>query len=145
VRLRYPDAIRPWQHVLEPLSGYLAMARALVQTPATAPRAVNFGPDPASFCTVREVVEAFSARFGGKPGWERDGAAHPPEAGALTLSSTLAERTLAWRPLLNIGESLSYTADWYQAHAAGRDMRAFTEAQLGSYLERSTHTAVSSR
>ncbi len=59
VALRYPEAIRPWQHVLEPLSGYLAFAQALVQAPAATPRAVNFGPDPSSFCTVREVVEAF--------------------------------------------------------------------------------------
>ena len=75
--LRYPDAVRPWQHVLEPLSGYLALAQALVQAPDGAPRAVNFGPDPASFCTVHEVVDAFSARFAGKPGWERDVAVHP--------------------------------------------------------------------
>jgi CDP-glucose 4,6-dehydratase len=145
VRLRYPEAIRPWQHVLDPLSGYLAMARALVQTPETAPRAVNFGPDPASFCTVSEVVDAFSGRFAGRPGWERDGAAHPAEAGALTLSSTLAERTLGWRPVLGIEESLSFTADWYQAHSAGHDMRAFTEAQLGNYLERTARVAVSNR
>ena len=96
-----------------------------------------------------EVVDAFSARFGGKPGWERDGAGHPPEAGALTLSSTLAERTLDWRPLLDIEESLAWTADWYQAHAAGRDMRAFTDAQLAAYHERtsdrSSCRAVSSR
>ena len=98
--LRYPDAVRPWQHVLEPLRGYLALAQALVRAPDSAPRAVNFGPDAASFCTVREVVDAFSARFGGNPGWERDPSAHPPEAHALTLSSALAERTLGWRPRL---------------------------------------------
>jgi CDP-glucose 4,6-dehydratase len=145
VRLRYPEAVRPWQHVLEPLSGYLAIAAALVRTPASAPRAVNFGPDPASFCTVYEVVDALSARFAGKPGWERDGSAHPPEAGALTLSSTLAERTLDWRPVLSIEESLSWTADWYQAHAAGRDMLAFTEAQLAAYEARLQRGAVSAR
>ena len=78
VNLRYPDAIRPWQHVLEPLSGYLALAEGLVKAPGAAPRAVNFGPDPASFCTVCEVVEAFGARFSGRPGWVRDPAPHPP-------------------------------------------------------------------
>ena len=82
VALRYPHAVRPWQHVMEPLCGYLALAQALVESPTTAPRAVNFGPDPASFCSVREVVEAFSARFGGKPGWQPDAAAHPAEAQA---------------------------------------------------------------
>jgi CDP-glucose 4,6-dehydratase len=133
VRLRYPEAIRPWQHVFEPLSGYLALAQALVETPDSAPRAVNFGPDPASFCAVREVVDAFSARFVGKPGWERDTAAQPPEAQALTLSSELAERALGWRPRLGIAESLAWTADWYRAHAAGEDMLRFSEAQIAQY------------
>src|SRR5450755_2504730 len=137
VRLRYPDAIRPWQHVLEPLSGYLALAKALVETPAAAPRAVNFGPDPKSFCAVHGVVDAFSARFAGKPGWERDGSSHPAEAGVLTLSSTLAERSLGWRPALSLKESLGWTADWYQAYAAGKNMLDFTEAQLATYQERS--------
>jgi CDP-glucose 4,6-dehydratase len=137
VTLRYPDAVRPWQHVLEPLSGYLATARALLRSPSTAPRAVNFGPDPESFCAVHEVVDAFSARFSGRPGWERDGAANPAEALALTLSSGLAHRALGWRPLLSIEESLSWTADWYKAHAAGENMLTFTQAQLARYAERS--------
>jgi CDP-glucose 4,6-dehydratase len=135
VTLRYPDAVRPWQHVLDPLSGYLAMARALVETPETAPRAVNFGPDPASFRPVREVVDAFSARFGGKPGWRRDGAVHPVEAQALTLSSKLAEHALAWRPILCIEEAVSWTADWYRAHALGENMLTMSLAQIAQYRE----------
>lgn len=138
VMLRYPDAVRPWQHVLDSLSGYLAVARALVETPSMAPRAVNFGPDPASFCTVRQVVDAFSARFAGKPGWQRDVSAHPTEAHALTLSSTLAERALGWRPRLGIDETLSWTADWYRAHAAGENMLEFTSLQLGQFRSRTS-------
>ena len=135
VNLRYPDAVRPWQHVLEPLSGYLAVAEALVTEPKKTPRAVNFGPDPASFCTVREVVDAFGARFQGKPGWIRDPAPRPPEAQALTLSSELAGHALGWHPRLDIRESLSWTADWYSAHSAGEHMAAFTEAQIARYRE----------
>jgi CDP-glucose 4,6-dehydratase len=133
VTLRFPDAIRPWQHVLEPLSGYLALAQALVQTPAGAPRAVNFGPNPSSFCTVREVVDAFSARFSGRPGWQRDAGVNPKEAAALTLSSALAQSSLQWHPRLGVGESLAWTADWYQAYAAGEDMLKFSEAQIVQY------------
>ena len=133
VALRYPEAIRPWQHVLEPLSGYLALAQALVQAPPATPRAVNFGPDPSSFCTVREVVEHFSASFAGRPGWRRDAGAHPKEAGALTLSSALAERSLDWRPRLAVGEALAWTADWYRAHAAGENMTKYSEAQITRY------------
>jgi CDP-glucose 4,6-dehydratase len=143
VTLRYPDAVRPWQHVLEPLSGYLALAQALIETPARAPRAVNFGPDPASFCSVHEVVDAFSARFAGKPGWERDGSAQPAEAQALTLSSNLAESSLEWRPSLTIEDSLSWTADWYRAYAAGENMLDITQAQLVQYQERSKRGASS--
>jgi CDP-glucose 4,6-dehydratase len=134
VLLRYPDAVRPWQHVLEPLGGYLALAQSLVEAPGSAPRAVKFGPDPASFCPVHQVVDAFSARFGGKPGWERDQGPHPLEARALTLSSGLAERTLGWRPCLGIAESVAWTANWYLAHAAGEDMVRFSEAQIAQYL-----------
>jgi CDP-glucose 4,6-dehydratase len=133
VTLRFPDAIRPWQHVLEPLSGYLALAQALVQTPAGAPRAVNFGPNPSSFCTVREVVDAFSARFSGRPGWQQDAGLNPKEATALTLSSALAQRSLQWHPRLGVAESLAWTADWYQAHAAGVDMVKFSESQIAQY------------
>jgi CDP-glucose 4,6-dehydratase len=143
VTLRYPDAVRPWQHVLEPLSGYLALAKALVETPKTAPRAVNFGPDPASFCSVHQVVDAFSARFDGKPGWVRDAAVHPAEARALTLSSKLAERSLEWRPILCIEESLSWTADWYRAHALGENMLTASRAQIAHYQERSLRTRTS--
>jgi CDP-glucose 4,6-dehydratase len=133
VLLRYPEAVRPWQHVLEPLGAYLALAQALVQAPDRAPRAVNFGPDPASFCKVHDVVDAFSARFAGKPGWEHDTASHPREAHALTLSSRLAARALGWRPRLSIAESLAWTADWYRSHAAGEDMLRFSEAQIAQY------------
>jgi CDP-glucose 4,6-dehydratase len=133
VSLRFPDAVRPWQHVLEPLSGYLTLAQALVQTPAAAPRAVNFGPNPSSFCTVREVVDSFSARFSGRPGWQRDAGVNPKEAAALTLSSALAQSSLQWHPRLGVGESLAWTADWYRAHAAGEDMVKFSEYQIEKY------------
>jgi CDP-glucose 4,6-dehydratase len=135
VMLRYPQAIRPWQHVLEPLSGYLRLAQALVESPKSAPLAVNFGPDPASFCTVHEVVDAFSARFAGKPGWLQEAAPQPIEAQALTLASSLAQRSLDWRPKLDIRAAVSWTADWYSAHAAGENMLAFTQTQIGRYRD----------
>jgi CDP-glucose 4,6-dehydratase len=131
--LRYPEAVRPWQHVLEPLCGYLMLAETLAAMPEHAPRAVNFGPDAASFCRVCDVVDAFSARFGGRPGWERDATAHAAESQALTLSSDLAERTLGWRPRLGIAEALAWTADWYRAHAAKEDMVKFSQAQIARY------------
>ena len=135
VSLRYPDSVRPWQHVLEPLSGYLALAQALVEDPGRAPRAVNFGPAAADSRTVGEVVDAFSTRFDGRPGWTRDAAVHPPEARALRLSSRLAERTLSWRARLDIADSLSWTADWYKSYMAGANMLEYSQEQITRYRQ----------
>jgi CDP-glucose 4,6-dehydratase len=135
VYLRSPEAVRPWQHVLEPLAGYLAILQSLVQAPEATPRAVNFGPDPASFCTVREVVDTFSSRFAGRPGWQRDPGKHPPEAPVLTLSSELAVNALGWRPQLSIQESLSWTADWYRGFREGENMLAFSQEQIRRYRQ----------
>jgi CDP-glucose 4,6-dehydratase len=135
VRLRYADAVRPWQHVLEPLCGYLTLAEALARGRAEVPLAVNFGPDPHSFCSVRAVVEGFSARFNGRPCWVRDAGAHPPEAAALTLASDLAGRSLGWRPRLDLEATLAWTAEWYRAQRGGEDMLAFSRAQIRRYQE----------
>ena len=96
--------------------------RRWCRRPTASPRAVNFGPDAASFCTVHEVVDAFSARFAGKPGWERDAAVHPrggarpdPVVGACRAIARLAPASSA------SNEALAWTADWYRAHAAGRE------------------------
>jgi CDP-glucose 4,6-dehydratase len=133
VRLRYPDATRPWQHVLEPLSGYLVLARALVEAPERTPATVNFGPDPASCRTVREVVEGFSGAFGGAPGWEPDPGEHVAEAATLTLSSELAARTLGWHRTLQFARSLAWSADWYRAWRDGENMLEFSRRQLHSF------------
>lgn len=133
VSLRYPDAVRPWQHVLDPLSGYLALAQAAVGNPEQVPLAVNFGPDPASFRTVRHVVSTFSACFDGKPGWVAAPGSHPPEAGALTLTSEVARRHLGWRPRLDIDTALAWTAEWYRAHRAGEDVVALSLSQIERY------------
>ena len=135
VRLRFPDAVRPWQHVLEPLSGYLVLAQALVEAPERTPTAVNFGPDPASFRTVREVVAGFSVRFGGAPRWEPDPGEHVPEAASLTLSSDLAARALGWQRTLQFEQSLAWTADWYHAHRSGENMLEFSRRQLQTFRD----------
>ncbi|MFG1399396.1 CDP-glucose 4,6-dehydratase [Roseixanthobacter pseudopolyaromaticivorans] len=133
IRLRYPASVRPWQHVLEPLSGYLALAQVLVERPRDAPPAVNFGPYPESFATVAQVADALGAAFGRPLPWTRDGANHPPEADALRLHSDLAARTLGWQPLLSMQDTLTWTAEWYRAQTEGADMRAFCLAQIARY------------
>jgi CDP-glucose 4,6-dehydratase len=136
ISLRYPGAIRPWQHVLESVAGYLTLIEALVTRPDATPRAVNFGPDPDAFRTVAEIVAGFSGHFGGRPGWVQDPGRHPPEAAALTLSSGLARAALGWQPRLDIAETLAWTAQWYAAQRDGADMRDFSADQIAVYQSR---------
>ncbi|HEX4107260.1 MAG TPA: CDP-glucose 4,6-dehydratase [Solirubrobacteraceae bacterium] len=132
VRLRNPDAVRPWQHVLNPLSGYLSLAEALVASPASA-EAWNFGPDPGDARPVRWIADALAARWPGGLRWEPDAAEHPTEAVALTLDSGKAARRLGWRPRWALEEALRRIVDWHAAHAAGGDMRAVSLSQIESF------------
>lgn len=135
VVLRYPDAVRPWQHVLEPLSGYLAYARALAERPRDLPTALNFGPRSDSFLTVSQVVEAFSEHFAGRPGWSVDPGQQPPEAGFLTLDHDLATRALGWQPRLTMADTIHWTAAWYHDWRQGGDARALTLSQIDRYQD----------
>jgi CDP-glucose 4,6-dehydratase len=133
VALRYPDAVRPWQHVLEPLRGYMTVAEKLVTEPAAVPHALNFGPDPGNWLTVSQVADIMSVALGAGSGWEKAPGIQPPEAATLTLSSELAKRSLGWAPRLSMQETVNWTADWYKAHRAGRDMKATTLDQIARY------------
>ncbi|MFM8989056.1 MAG: NAD-dependent epimerase/dehydratase family protein, partial [Alphaproteobacteria bacterium] len=133
VELRYPGAVRPWQHVLEPLSGYLRHAQALAEDPAGAPVALNFGPDPGAFLTVRDLVARFSARFAGRPGWTPQPGTHPAEAGHLTLDSARAAATLGWRPRLPADTAIDWTAGWHAALAAGARAADLVLADIERY------------
>ena len=133
VELRYPGAVRPWQHVLEPLAGYLAHAQALAAGDDPVPAALNFGPDPGAFLTVRDLVERVSARFGGRPGWIAQPGDHPAEAAYLTLDSARAAATLGWRPRLGADAAIGWTADWHAALAAGARARDLVLADIERY------------
>ncbi|MGI6245087.1 MAG: CDP-glucose 4,6-dehydratase [Pseudochelatococcus sp.] len=134
IRLRYPAAVRPWQHVLESLSGYLRYAQALTESPAEdLPDALNFGPDAGSFATVAEVVDAFGAAYGESGGWRQAPGPHPHEAALLTLNAERASRSIGWRPRLDLRQTIGWTAAWYEAHRTGANMRAFSLDQLAAY------------
>lgn len=133
VEIRYPDAVRPWQHVLEPLRGYIQLAERLVSDPRSVPHALNFGPEPGSWLTVAQVADTLGQALGVGSGWKLAAGNHPPEASMLTLSSNLAKSTLGWEPLLSMQDTVQWTADWYKAHFAGHDMKAETLAQIARY------------
>ena len=133
VLLRYPHAVRPWQHVLEPLRGYLTLAERLTEAPGGAPEALNFGPDPGSFLTVAEVAEAMGKALGMTAPWRQAPGDHPKEAATLTLDSALARRSLGWRPLLSAVDTNAWTADWYRRWRDGADARRLCLEQIARY------------
>ena len=133
VTLRHPDAVRPWQHVLDPLAGYLAFIEQLAADPMRAPSALNFAPADQACRPVTDVVDAFVARFNDHPGWRPAGAAAYHEAKTLRLSAAKAAATLGWHSRLDFAAATAWTADWYAAHRNGTAMRAFTLAQIASY------------
>jgi len=142
VRLRYPQAVRPWQHVADCLNGYLAIVRNLLD-PASQKQdgeAWNIGPGLDSFKTVAELTELVAHLWNGHCAWEEDNAAHPHEAQLLALDASRAHDHLGWRNHLDFEESVAWTVDWYSAAARGVDPREITESQIDAFLERSGAT-----
>jgi CDP-glucose 4,6-dehydratase len=129
--IRNPNSIRPWQHVLSPLSGYLVLAQALWDSPETEP-AFNFGPPEEDARPVGWLVEQLAEMWPGGVRWTLDDGPHPHEARYLKLDSSLARSRLGWRPLVGLEETLRSIVEWYRALADGGDMRAVTLGQISS-------------
>ena len=137
IRLRYPEAVRPWQHALDVNAGYLRYIETLSAAPADTPRACNFGPADTTLPTVREVIEQLGAMFEIKRDvWLRDPGNHPPEASLLRLDVSLAKQKLGWHPRLSCQEAIAWTADWYAAWQRGSSPLEVTRSQIAAYLER---------
>ena len=141
VHIRFPHATRPWQHVLEPLSGYLLLAEKLYKDGPAYAGAWNFGPPEDGVKDVGWVVDQFAKKWGKDAKWEVDSAAHPHEAGMLKLDCSKARTFLNWRPRLNIDEALECTVKWYKAYVNHPDsLRTITEQQIEKYEDRSHAT-----
>jgi CDP-glucose 4,6-dehydratase len=132
LRIRNPKAVRPWQHVLEPLSGYLMLAER-VATDRSYAEGWNFGPDERDARSVEDVVNRVVARWGGGLRWELDRWAHPHEAKLLSIDSAKAHQRLGWAPRLKLEEALEWTVDWYKAFMRGQDVRELTLEQIAKY------------
>jgi CDP-glucose 4,6-dehydratase len=118
VRVRNPHAIRPWQHVLEALHGYLILGEALLKEGARYAGSWNFGPAGSDERAVSWVVARIAARWGNGVSWQADAGPHPKEAAALRLDSTKARTRLGWRPGLDLERAIDWTVDWYCAQLA---------------------------
>ncbi len=134
VEIRSPKAVRPWQHVLEPLSGYLLLAERMWNNPTAYCGGWNFGPEPETVSTVWTVAESLLGQFG--RGELKDvsdpGALH--EANLLMLDITKARTRLGWRPRLNLQETVALTADWYKRYAA-EDVLSLCQEEIDRYSQ----------
>ncbi|MGO9956170.1 MAG: CDP-glucose 4,6-dehydratase [Solirubrobacteraceae bacterium] len=129
LHVRHPTAVRPWQHVASPLSGYLLLAQSLWTQPGLA-GGWNFGPEEDDAQAVSWIVERMREKWGGKPHWHADPGPHPHEASYLKLDSSRARLRLGWRPLVGLDAALASIVDWYEAWRAGADMQAVTLRQI---------------
>lgn len=132
LQIRSPNAIRPWQHVLEPLSGYLLLAERLFTEQAAFAEAWNFGPADEDARTVRWIVDRLAA-LRSDVNWECDSATQLHEAHYLKLDSSKARVRLGWRPRWQLETALTQTLEWHDAWRHGKDMRALTRAQITGY------------
>ncbi len=141
VTIRNPLATRPWQHVLEPVSGYLVLAQRLYEDGQGFAEGWNFGPNDDSAWNVGRVVDRLTGLWGDGSTWQCDGSIWPKEAMLLRVDATKANVRLGWRPRLDVNEALAWTVEWYKAIAAGRSALTLTLEQIerfeiaGSALE----------
>jgi CDP-glucose 4,6-dehydratase len=131
--IRYPQAIRPWQHVLEPLSGYLLLAENLVTKGANFAEAWNFGPSEEDSKSVSWIVEHLFGKIEGAT-WEISTDSQHHEAGLLKLDSSKAKNKLGWKPRWCIKDSLDMTYNWHQAWRNGDNMSDYTIQQIDTYI-----------
>lgn len=132
VLIRMPEAIRPWQHVLEPLSGYIMLAEQLATSGEPFAEGWNFGPADTEAMPVGWIVEQMAKRWGDGASFriERDG---PHEAKFLKLDSSKARNELGWRPRLSVDMALDWVVDWSRAYLGGKNMEQVTLDQIAAY------------
>ncbi len=133
VDIRNPHAIRPWQHVMEPLRGYLTLAEQLFEHGPSFGEGWNFGPNDEDAKPVGWIVEQMAALWGADAQWQVDTGVHPHEAHYLKLDISKARSRLDWHPALRLQDALALIIDWSKQRAAGANMRQLTLAQLQAY------------
>ena len=133
VNIRSPHSIRPWQHVLEPLSGYLILAERLFTEGIKFADGWNFGPHDVDARPVEWIIEKMVKAWGPEASWKLDSAPQPHEANYLKLDCSKAQMLLDWHPRWNIGLTIHKIVEWHKAFNDGSDMHQITLAQISAY------------
>ena len=133
ILIRRPKSIRPWQHVLEPLHGYLTLAEKLFAGEASCASAYNFGPSDQDIWPVERIATKVVELWGSGASWKRDSNTSVHEHHVLRLDASKARVELGWNPRLGVEKALEWSVDWYRACARGKQMRDFTFAQISDY------------
>jgi CDP-glucose 4,6-dehydratase len=133
--LRNPLATRPWQHVLEPLSGYLVLAQSLYQDGVKNCGAWNFGPSDEDARTVQEVIDLLIKNWDGPASWLQDSSEQPHEAHSLKLDCSKARQLLYWIPRLSLEQAIERVTMWHYGFQSGADMKDISLKQIWDFIE----------
>ena len=133
--IRNPKAVRPWQHVLEPLNGYLSLIESLWKHGSQFEGGWNFGPIDDDCKSVDWILSTMNNLWAGGILWELDTAENPHEDAYLTVDSTKAGNLLGWETRLSVRKALSWVVEWYQGYLNQQDMRQISEEQIHRYEE----------
>jgi len=133
ITIRNPNAIRPWQYVLEPLNGYLLLIEKLWTDGKKYSEGWNFGPDKKDSKSVSYILEQISKILNKKIEWKHDNENNLHESSMLTLNCTKAKNRLKWNPKTNVDQAIKFTIDWYKAYEMGRNMKEFTLQQIKEF------------
>lgn len=137
ILIRNPSAIRPWQHVLEPLSGYLMLAQRLFEDGAAFSEPWNFGPDESDARPVEWLVKTFCSQWGGGASYESEQGEHPHEAHYLKLDCSKAKTKLGWRPRWDLERAIDRIVEWTRAYQSRQDVKSVCLKQIEAYTSAS--------
>jgi len=133
IKIRYPNAIRPWQYIMDPINGYLMLIEKLWSKGDSFNEGWNFGPSNNDNKSVKWIVEKLSKQWEREINWDLDDAQNPHEENYLSLDCSKARTKLDWMPKIDLEKALSWTTDWYKNYEQNNDMRQFTEQQIMNF------------
>lgn len=134
INVRNPKSIRPWQHVLEPISGYIYLAEMIYKEGLEFAEAFNFGPSDEDAKPVSWIVESLTKRWGSEVNWTLDSSLHPHEAKQLRLDCTKARNKLGWCPKWKLEQAINYIVLWHKAHQNGEDMHKTSLTHINDHI-----------